>query len=130
MNLEHHELQQVHCDRREIGQRIRKIRLQQGLSQDKFAESINISPNFLCELENGRKGMSFDTLCRIARIWNTTTDYLLLGITETSASLEHLEKSLSSLCNEDIHVMIDYLNLLLKLRTLSSENGLSSEPQP
>lgn len=121
MSSEHKKLQPVLCDRHEVGQRIRKIRLQNGLSQDRFAESINISPNFLCELENGRKGMSFDTLCCIAGTWHTTTDYLLLGISDAAGSIERLEKDLSSLCDEDIHVVIDYLNLLLKLRRLPAD---------
>lgn len=120
MSIEQKNVQQVRYDRQEMGRRIRKVRLQNGLSQDKFAESIHISSNFLCELENGKKGMSFDTLCCIADIWHITTDYLLLGITQDEGSLENLEKGLSSLKNEDIHVVIDYLNQLLRLRHLAA----------
>ena len=46
----------------EIGQRIRQLRILNDFTQAEFAESVDISVNFLSEIENGKKGLSGDTL--------------------------------------------------------------------
>lgn len=45
-------------DKSEIGQRIRQLRLLSDYTQAEFAELIDISINFLSEIENGKKGVS------------------------------------------------------------------------
>ena len=39
----------------EIGQRIRQLRILNDFTQAEFAESVDISVNFLSEIENGKK---------------------------------------------------------------------------
>lgn len=126
MSMKNTELKDYQYDRFQTGQRIRKIRLLHDFSQDKFAESIDISSNFLCELENGRKGMSFDTLCRISECYHISTDYLLLGISEDS-NIEHLEQHLCQLSDADVQIVIDYLQLLLKVRRLETAAAPAAE---
>lgn len=46
----------------EIAERIRECRIKKGLTQSEFSEGIDISINFLSEIENGRKGLSYETL--------------------------------------------------------------------
>ena len=46
----------------EIGRRIREVRHSQDATQQQFAEDIYITPNFLSEIENGKK-----TLLRIQK---------------------------------------------------------------
>ena len=41
-----------------IGKRLRRQRENFGLTREKFSEKVDISPQFLAELENGKKGMS------------------------------------------------------------------------
>ena len=66
-------------DRDVIGKRLRRQREQLSLSRDEFAEQVEISPQFLAELENGTKGMSAETLHKICDKKNISADYLLLG---------------------------------------------------
>ena len=47
-------------DKSKVGQRIRQLRIQNDYTQAKFAELIDISINFLSEIENGKKGLSQD----------------------------------------------------------------------
>lgn len=62
----------------EIGKRIRRVRESNDFTREQFSEKIEITPQFLAELENGTKGMSFDTLSRICRYY-ASADYILFG---------------------------------------------------
>ena len=53
-------------DRLETGKRIRKFRIQNNPTQAQFAESLDVSTNFISEIETGKKGISQDTLYRIS----------------------------------------------------------------
>lgn len=105
-----------------IGKRIRKLRLQHGLSQEEFAESIDVSTNFVSELETGKKGMSVDTLCRISKEYHISADMILFGDASSRPLLEHVEQSLSAIPTEDIPTIISYLQSLYKIRQLNNSN--------
>lgn len=63
----------------QIGKRIRREREDRGYTREKFAELAGISPQFLAEIENGKKGMSSTTLYKICTCFDISADYLLLG---------------------------------------------------
>jgi transcriptional regulator with XRE-family HTH domain len=62
-----------------IGRRIRNQREKLSLTRDVFAEQVDISPQFLAEIENGTKGMSSETLYKICDKFYLSSDYLLFG---------------------------------------------------
>jgi transcriptional regulator with XRE-family HTH domain len=64
---------------KQIGQRIRGKREYIGLSREKFSEMIGISPQFLAEIEGGKKGMSSSTLYKMCVGLSTSADYIVLG---------------------------------------------------
>ena len=66
-------------DKTVIGKRVRRQREKMGLTRDQFAEQIDISPQFLAEIENGKKGMSAETLYKICVNTDASTDYILIG---------------------------------------------------
>ena len=61
--------------KREIGNRIHEYRISKGMTQAQFSECINISVNFLSELENGKKGLSSETLYNICNEFSVSADY-------------------------------------------------------
>jgi len=61
------------------GIRIKEKRKLLNLSQEKFAEKIDLSPQFLAEIETGRKGMSSATLFKICNGLCVSSDYILTG---------------------------------------------------
>lgn len=64
----------------EIGNRIREIREEKGISREFLAENSEISTKFLYEIENGKKGLSAETLLKISSSLDCSCDYLLTGI--------------------------------------------------
>jgi transcriptional regulator with XRE-family HTH domain len=53
--------------RQKFGKHLRSIRLSRKLSQEQFAETLNISVDFLSLIERGRNAPSFETLERMAK---------------------------------------------------------------
>lgn len=60
-----------------------------------LAEQLGVTPKFCADLELGQKGMSVPTLCRLSRILNLSTDYILFG-TEDAPSMETITAMLRS----------------------------------
>lgn len=115
--------QSSELDKKAIGKRVRKIRLQNGLSQAKFAETLDVSTNFVSELETGKKGMSIETLSRLSLIYHVTADYVLFGTASSSCHIDNLEHALSATQTKDIPVIINFLQSLYKIRSMKDFNG-------
>ena len=79
-----------------VGKRLRKVRTQLELTREQFAEQVSISPQFLAEIENGKKGMSADTLYKICTRFNLSADYLLLGKISSTQLTDPIQKTLNS----------------------------------
>ena len=62
-----------------LGQRIAALRRQRGLSQAELAACLGISASAMGMYEQGRREPSADTLVRLARQLQVTTDFLLTG---------------------------------------------------
>ena len=65
---------------KQIGERVRYCREDTGYTREQFAEKAGISPQFLAEIENGKKGMSAETLYRLCDAFYLSADYLLFGL--------------------------------------------------
>jgi transcriptional regulator with XRE-family HTH domain len=52
--------------RKDFGQRLRAIRHERSLTQERFAETVGISVDFLSLIERGINAPSFETIERIA----------------------------------------------------------------
>ena len=63
----------------EIGQRIRKLRKIQGLSQEQLAEQIGISTTHMSHIETGNTKLSLPVLVDISCSLHSTTDELLFN---------------------------------------------------
>lgn len=58
---------QVATLRKRFGERLRQIRLKRRMSQERFAEMLDISVDFLSLIERGRNAPSFETLDKMAK---------------------------------------------------------------
>lgn len=64
----------------EAGMRIRQLREKQGWTREDLAAVSGISPKFLYEIENGKKGFSAQTLSLLAKCLHVSCDYIMFGI--------------------------------------------------
>ena len=71
----------------EIGQRIRKLRKAQGLSQEQLAEQAGISITHMSHIETGNTKLSLPVLVEIATVLHATTDELLFDSCDNQKQL-------------------------------------------
>ena len=64
----------------EIGARIRAVRESSRLTREEFSEQIDISTQFLTDIERGRMGASLETILKICDTLGVTTDVILRDI--------------------------------------------------
>ena len=97
----------------QIGDRIKKARESAGLTQEVFAGSIDVSVQYISDLERGKVGASTKTIIKICKTLNISSDYLLMGKKSTTIlpdnlmRLETLTPSQLSLVTKQINLTID-----------------------
>ncbi len=64
-------------DKLTMGDRIREARKNQGLTQDQLAERLDISVEFVGQIERGLKLPSMQVFIKILETLNVSADYLL-----------------------------------------------------
>lgn len=99
-----------------LGARVRKTRLEKGMTQEKLAEKADISLNFMSLIENGRN-MSVQTLVNIADGLGVSVQYLLydkVDLEEDVISQQILQDISALNENEKIY----FLNMIKQYKLL------------
>lgn len=75
-----------------LGKRLKRVRIDRGISINSLAEKAGVSPGLISQIENGQTTPHLETLENLARILNTSPSYLLME----SREVEDLLATLSS----------------------------------
>ena len=59
------------------GQQIKKLRIDLGMTQNEVADALNVTPGYICNVENGRTAMSLRILLYFAKLTGVTLDSLV-----------------------------------------------------
>jgi len=81
---------------KEIGKRIALQRKKRGMTQEQAAECAGLSQQFLACLERGTKGLGQDSIIKLSRALDVSTDYLLKG-TMLPEEADYVSSLLSSM---------------------------------
>ena len=68
----------------ELGLRIKSLRTEKGLTQEKLAESLGISVEYVGKIERGKRTPSLDLVIAMSKFFHTSTDYILLANRRTT----------------------------------------------
>ena len=100
----------------EIGQRIRRLRKANHLSQEQLAEKVGISVTHLSHIETGNTKLSLPVFVDIANELSVQTDELLYDIPISNNTLVKEEVlSLLESCNtKELYIIIDSIKALKK----------------
>lgn len=66
--------------KKQLGLRVRLFRTRAGIAQNKFALMIGMNQSYLSGIENGRRNVSFENICKIAEGLNVTLEELFKGL--------------------------------------------------
>ncbi len=97
-----------------VGARIRALRLAANLTQDEFAEKLDVSRSAVAQWETDRAGQIRGNMERIAKVLNTSLGYLVSGETGTLLGTELALMRLYRACSSE-----DQRYLLLTARRLA-----------
>lgn len=80
----------MHFQPIQFGERIRKLRREHHLTQERLAAMLNISVEHLRKIELGKRGISVDLLLDLSNVLEVSSDFLLSGIPRTTYSVRML----------------------------------------
>ena len=63
-----------------LGQRIRALRLQKNLSQEKFALQIDMDRTYLASVESGTRNISIENIYKISKGLNVSLEEFFRGL--------------------------------------------------
>lgn len=114
----------------EIGKRIKIARENIGYTQEKFAEKIERSVQYVSDLERGKVGPSIQTLINICKVLSVTTDYLLLGKKEPATENDFLSGAIANLPPEQLDIVRDAIRLILRAFTARNDPAQRTAAPP
>lgn len=98
-----------------VGQKIRKFRKAQGLSQEELAEKIGISVTHMSHIETGNTKLSLPVFVDLAKVLDVQTDDLLNDRDVISGTKSHRElaETLEGCTTEQLSVITDVVKTML-----------------
>ncbi len=98
-----------------IGHRIMLRRKQLGYTQEQAAEKSDLSHQFFSTVETGRKNIRAESIIKVARALEVSTDYLLTGAVN-QVDVNNITKSLSQLSGTELYCLEEIIkNYLVAL---------------
>ena len=91
-----------------LGQNVKDIRKSLNLTQEEFAEKLNLNPNFISQIETGKIGISIDNAINICNTANCSSVNLFKGLVNSPNIIDKYEL-LSDRDKSVINQMITYL---------------------
>lgn len=87
---------------KKFGLKIKKLRERRKLTREKLGEMAEISDRFIYDVETGQKGISAETLYKLSRALNVTSDYLLFEVEENKNELSYVTEMLKKLDKDNL----------------------------
>lgn len=104
---------------KECGKRIQQFRQEKGLSQEQLAEKLNVSQNTIAKIECGLRRPSIDFLIELSAFFDTSINYLVLGVhpedVEKEAAKKEIDEAIEKI-DEAIEKLLDQKEELLQMK--------------
>ncbi len=103
-------------DYKMLGERIRRERITQKITQETLAEKAGISVSFLGQIERGERKPSLETVVNIANSLGITVDYLLSDSYQTASKslIDELTFLVREKSDKEIKTVIELTKTILK----------------
>lgn len=105
----------------EIGQNVKNVRENAGLTQERFAEMLGLGEKHISAIERGAVGLSLATLQKICALLSVPADMILFGVPEDenndkrTAALQFITERLSHMTDEQFWTTKDFLDKLFEI---------------
>ena len=95
----------------EVGARVKAARESREVTQERLAELVDVSPQYVSDMERGVVGLSLTTLKRVCTVLGVSSDTLLFGQVP-EGRLTRLEELCRSLSEEQFQLLTGIAVLL------------------
>ena len=95
-----------------VGQRIKSMRKQAKLSQERLSEILNYTPHYIYQIESATRKPSINALYRISNYFNVPIDFIIKGYTFSND--DSLNALLQSFTQEQRDSLYNALNLIIQ----------------
>jgi transcriptional regulator with XRE-family HTH domain len=102
-----------------LGQRIKKLRIRNNLSQRRLAKMISTSPGLISFIERDRNRPNYEIIARLAKNLSTTTDFLIYGERKKDAGV--VEKPAMNKVERELLEKHDVLNRMSNLSVVDQK---------
>ena len=97
----------------EIGSRVKQAREQANMTQERLAERIECSPQFVSDMERGVVGISLSTLRNLCLALGVSSDSILFG-TETETAVDALADRCRVLTKEQFAILVEIIEMYIE----------------
>lgn len=97
----------------QIGEQVRIAREQAKMTQEVLAEKIEVSPQYISDLERGVVGIALPTLKKLCCVLGVASDQILFG-TQSSDRGVTLSNACNTLTDEQFALLIEMINCYVK----------------
>jgi len=97
----------------QIGLRVKKAREAAGLTQERLAELVDVTAQYLSGVERGTVGLSVPVLTHLCTVLRVPSDFILMGDVECS-DVTSITARLSRLPVEHVKTVEDILNCYME----------------
>ncbi|MCI8619259.1 MAG: helix-turn-helix transcriptional regulator [Oscillospiraceae bacterium] len=104
--------------------RIRKVRNDANLSQEQMASELNLSKNFISQIETGSRNPSDRTICDICKKFHVSEEWLRNGTGEPYLPIENEEAAyVAELLSDKDNPVYDLIKSIMKTYSQLSDNN-------
>lgn len=103
-----------------IGEQVKIARESAKFTQEQLAEKLEISPQYISDLERGVVGISVQTLKNLCTILCVKSDRILFGETDNSSTI--ILERFKSLSKEQIILLSEIIDKYIKAISIEREN--------
>ena len=97
----------------QIGLRVKQAREAAGLTQERLAELVDVTAQYLSGVECGAVGLSVPVLTQICSVLHVSSDFILMGDIEGS-DVTNITARLSRLPSEHVKTVEEILNCYME----------------
>ncbi len=99
-------------DKKEIGYRVKNLRIEREIAQTELARAIGVSQTHLSNIETGKVGLTTENVVKLAEVLDCSLDEILLGRKVNRQSKLEMAKEISILNDFTLGDVVRALQLL------------------
>lgn len=102
-------------DYKKLGKRIKEERLKKNLTQERLAESINLTGVYISHIENASTKPSLETVVNLSNALNVTPDFLLFDSLYKSKEYlnDEIAKLLKQCSNDELKLVVRLIEAVI-----------------